>query len=994
MSADTVAAQLASAIGNARRDDPLRPVTVICGPRARGDILGELTATGTVLGVTVTSCSGYILGRAAELTEGKDARQLLDRSRITGSVMRLLTDTDTEFARHGTADQPATRRALVTVVTELLGLPEHLQGNTDGRLLPGACLDIARRVRDLNPDCFTWWEACRHALTPPPDGAALIVVDVLPADPAQRWFLDQLKAIRIDTVPTGTGAQDGPRSDEQPVVWSCSDENDEVIRVVRHIRRLIADGIAPHRIACGWCSPDYGRRLADALRSASVPFTGFSDLRWSDAPEIRALLRILALAPETLPRRGLAAVLGTGAIRNPVDGAPVHLDTFDRITRRSRRLDSLADWAAQEEPGAEPDHDSGTGDVDRIRRWVLALRDDLNGLWAATTWDRFTESLRGLAAAHLRPASDPESAAALATISRAVDALATTGARLPQFRTDLATELFATFFDELQPVEAPVNGVSIGGIDDLPGRILDSVIILGATEGALPGPVNESGAVTFAQRGQTPAEIQNARTEVFRRACATAPGHVVVSYPRSHCDGSGGVGRSRLLRTEPTVVSGGLVSSLSGEGTDTIPADPQELLLAQILAGGNPGPGIRRSADIIRARAAGAAAGEPFSAYNGWIPGFTTDLFDRELSATALESYPVSPLTFFIERVLGCRILEDTPPGAGIDPRDRGTVYHRIFELWTREIWLDAEPRPACAADVDWDAARSRLGAITDEQLSDTTPESGAGARWSLFRSEVHTTVGAWFGEERADALDGWVPVGAELTFGGVHRDDGETAPPLEIALSGGPVLKFRGSIDRLDYHPARRILRITDYKSGRQLHSGKINQENPTGERILRLQLALYGAAVRAALDAATPLFPDLRVPARAATGAPLVALPGLDPPGIESRYRFFTDRTPQGETRTSSIAVDNGVLAHLVEKLGALHSLIGSGVFPPQSRTGNTGDIPRPNYLRLGAANYDRAAAALAERGFDPLPIVPDHDPWDHANAGTDPTADPRKR
>ncbi|MCK7677156.1 PD-(D/E)XK nuclease family protein [Corynebacterium sp. CCM 9186] len=998
MSATSVAAQLATAIGKVRENSPLRPVTIICGPRARGDILEELTSAGTVLGVKVTSCTGYILDRAAELTEGKDGRQLLDRSRITGSVMRLLTDTDNEFVRHGTADQPATRRALVTIVTELLSLPEHLRGNTDGRLLPGACLDIARRVRDLNPDCFTWQDACRHALTPPPDGAAVIVVDVLPADPAQRWFLDRMDAIRIDSVSSSTGPQrapeDGPQNDRQPVVWSCSDENDEVMRVVRHVRRLIAEGTPPHRIACGWCSPDYGRRLADALRSASVPFTGFSDLRWSDAPEIRALLRILELDPDDLPRRGLAAVLGTGVIRNPADDAPVRLTAFDRATRRARRLDTVADWESLEEPETEPGADPGMDEVHRIRRWVLSLRDDLGGLWGTTTWDGFTESLRGLAAAHLRPASDPGSAAALATITRAVDALATMGAQLPQFRMDLATELFATFFDELQPVETPVNGVSIGGIYDLPGRILDAVIILGATEAALPGSVNESSAITFAQRGQTPEEIQNTRTEVFRRACATAPGHAVISYPRSHCDGSGGVGRSRLLDIEPTLVSGGLVGSLSGEGADTIPADPQELLLAQILAGGNPDPKIHRSADIIRARGTGAAAGEPFSTYNGWIPGLTTDLFDRELSATALESYPVSPLTFFIERVLGCRILEDAPAGAGIDPRDRGTVYHRIFELWTREIWLDTDPRPACAADIDWDAARRRLDAITDEQLTDMAPASGAGARWNLFRSEVHTTVGAWFVEERADAVDGWVPVGAELTFGGVHRDEGEAAPPLEVTLPGGPVLKFRGSIDRLDYHPARRILRITDYKSGRQLYSGKINQEHPTGESILRLQLALYGAAVHAALDAATPLFADLRMPARAATGAPLVALPDLDPPGIESRYRFFTDRTPQGETRTSSITVDGSVLAHLVEKLGALHSLIGSGVFPPQSRTGNTGDLPRPNYLRLGAANYDRAAAALAERGFDPLPLVPGNNPWDHANAGTTPTADPRKQ
>ncbi|MCX7543344.1 PD-(D/E)XK nuclease family protein [Corynebacterium sp. P5848] len=990
MSADTVAAQLTAAIAEIRRTDRLRPVTILCGPTARGDILEELTSTGTLLGVTVTSCVGYILGRSAELTESGAGGVLLDRSRITGSVMRLLTDTDTEFTRYGTADQPATRNALVAIVTELLSLPEHLRDQTGGRLLPGACIDIAHHVRALNPDCFTWHDACQHALTPPPDGAAIIIVNVVPADPTQRWFLDKLDALRIDTVGQGL-TEERP----EPVVWSCSDENDEVMRAVRHIRKLVAEGTPPHRIACGWCSPDYGHRLADALTRAAVPFTGFSDLRWSDSPEVRALLRILALDPQVLPRRELAAILGTGTIRHPVDGKPVHRDAFDRVTRRAERFDVLADW---EEPSTSDTCSGGTDghpDTDRMRQWVLALRDNLTALWNATTWDQFTSALRFLVSTQLRPGNNPDRAAALAAITRAIDGLSGMGAQLPRFRIDLATELLRTFFDEPQPVDTPVNAISIGGIDDLPGRILDAVLILGATEQALPGSVNESSAITFAQRGQTPEGIQNTRIEVFRRACATAPGHAIVSYPRSHCDGSGGVGRSRLIDSTPAVVSGGLVDSLSGEDA-AVPADPQELLLAQILSGAEPDPSIRRAADIIGARETGAAAGEPFSEYNGWIPEFTTDLFQRELSATTLESYPESPLTFLIERILGCRILEDAPPETGIDARDRGTVYHRIFELWTKETWLDATPRPTCSADIDWVQARSRLDAIVDEQLTALAPASGAGARWSLFRAEVHTTVGAWFEEERRDAVEGWVPVGAELAFGGVNHDGQNVVHPLEITLPEGTALKFRGSIDRLDYHPGQRVLRITDYKSGKQIYSGKINQEYPTGEKILRLQLALYGAAVRAALDAAAPLFPGLKVPSHPTTGAPLVELPDIDPPSIESRYLFFTDHTPQDSPRTSAIIIDDTVLKHLESTLLALHTLISSGVFPPQSRNGNTGNIPRPNYLRLGATNYDRAAAALALRGFNPLQITTDDRPRDHSgpHTSTPTTAAPRKQ
>ncbi|MCK7636432.1 PD-(D/E)XK nuclease family protein [Corynebacterium pygosceleis] len=989
MSADTVAVQLAAAIAEVRRTDRLRPVTILCGPTARGDVLEQLTSTGTLLGVTVTSCAGYILGRSVEVTERRDGRVLLDRSRITGSVMRLLTDTDTEFTRYGTADQPATRSALVSIVTELLSLPGHLRDRTEGRLLPGACLDVARRVRALNPDCFTWHDACLHALTPPPDDAAVIVVDVVPTDPTQRWFLDELDALRIDTVgqcPTGERPE--------PVVWSCSDENDEVMRAVRHIRKLVAEGTPPHRIACGWCSPDYGPRLSDALTGAAVPFTGFSDLRWSDAPEVRALLRILALDPQVLPRRELAAILGTGAIRHPVDGKPVHRDIFDRVTRRAERFDVLADWERPRVTDVDSGEPDGHPDTDRMRRWVLALRDGVTALRETTTWDQFTGALRDLVAAQLRPGKGPERAAALAAIDRAVEGLSGMTAQLPRFRIDLATELLRTFLDEPQPVDAPVNAISIGGIDDLPGRILDAVLILGATEKALPGSVNESSAITFAQRGQTPEGIQDTRIEVFHRACATAPGHAVVSYPRSHCDGSGGVGRSRLIDSTPAVVSGGLVDALSGEDV-AVPADPRELLLAQILSGAEPDPTIRRAADIIGARETGAAAGEPLSEYNGWIPGFTTDLFRRELSATALESYPESPLTFLIERILGCRILEDTPPDSGIDARDRGTVYHRIFELWTRETWLDATPRPILPTDIDWVRARSRLDDITDEQLAAMAPASGEGARWSLFRAEVRTTVGAWFEEERREALEGWVPVGAELAFGGTHRDGSTAAHPLEITLPGGTVLKFRGSVDRLDYHPGRRVLRVTDYKSGKQSHSGKISQAYPTGEKILRLQLALYGAAVRAALDAA-PLFPGLKVPGSPTTGAPLVELPDIDPPGIESRYLFFTDHTPRDSPRTSAITVDDTVLKHLESTLLALHDLIGSGVFPPQSRNGNTGNIPRPNYLRLGAANYDRAAEALTPRGFNPLRITADDQPRDNSgpHTTTPATAAPRKQ
>jgi ATP-dependent helicase/nuclease subunit B len=217
----------------------------------------------------------------------------------------------------------------------------------------------------------------------------------------------------------------------------------------------------------------------------------------------------------------------------------------------------------------------------------------------------------------------------------------------------------------------------------------------------------------------------------------------------------------------------------------------------------------------------------------------------RMWSASRLETYRTCPFFFFVARVLGLEPRQ--PPTEGLDARQLGNIYHRIFEHLYRAVSLDAhsltEPgrtsldEPVAAVLERLQRALPRVA----EEILDAAPRKEQfreTAWWQQTREEIVENVARSL--EALESLDErFLFHRAEQSFG----IEGEPGPALEVNDDGGDSFLLRGYIDRVDRADGDRV-RIIDYKTG---------SPSPYSARAVRegekLQLPLYALAAQEAL-------------------------------------------------------------------------------------------------------------------------------------------------
>ncbi|NLA55647.1 MAG: hypothetical protein GX859_05015 [Corynebacterium humireducens] len=910
---------LLAALLDARRDDPARPVTVLCGPQARGDVIVALAQHGPQVGVTVQTLPMYLRERARELAP----RLPLSRQRVMAAVTTILHDEDTEFRRRGLADQPMTRRGVVRAVLQLLELPREWRPAPEDAPLPRAVHDMAQRVeRMLAADFFTPAEVHERVLSTPDPDQITLILGVVAASPTEKRLIDALPGTVIEVAQPDPGEQR---------TTSYVDEDEEVHGIARAILGAqLGDGgpVIPqdtplHRIAVAACDPSYIGRLSRVFTAAGIPFTAPSTTFWADDPAVRAVRELLALDPERLPRRSLARALITGSLRE----AP-SLEWFDRVTRRRDvSINEGPDWKLLTDDG--------------VSGWVTRIRGLVGVVWAAGSWQETAAALQQLVTEAVRPTDESR-----AFLRAMITDLAELDGAMPAPTRGLVLELI----DDVtaQPRSSTTHGqVVIGALDSLAGRDLDAAFICGAGDSVLPGTWPADPCIATSQSRADSSDFLRRQEELLSAAVASAS-HVFFSYPRSTLaeDGSG---EPSPWIPEASYHSPGLHASLSSP-VDVPVTDAEEQTVAALHGRGS--AQARGVADRHRWRSAGASGDEDGAEYNGYVSADLGAGFfrDRHVSASALESFTRSPLLFFLSYLADGHVLEDPDATTDIDPRQRGLLYHRVFEEWTRQVWLTPEPRPTGGGDIDWAQARLTLQDITTEILDAQTSARFGDAAWHAFCADVRRTVDRWFEGERQDALDGWMPVGAELDFGG---DD---ATPLTIECNGEPVA-FRGTIDRVDVRrsPGRVEVRVTDYKSGRARNYAHVSTETPTGTAKdgYRFQLALYGTALTAAAAGQPGLLPELS------------GLWDGSPATVSSRFLFFHDA---GTDHTCSIDMTPLVQETFTAQVSRIHDHICHGRFPAHSVEVTPRWGPDPDILRFGPSLYLRQAEVHKPVSIDP--------------------------
>ncbi len=210
------------------------------------------------------------------------------------------------------------------------------------------------------------------------------------------------------------------------------------------------------------------------------------------------------------------------------------------------------------------------------------------------------------------------------------------------------------------------------------------------------------------------------------------------------------------------------------------------------------------------------------------------------VSASALHSYARCPFRYFLTTVLKLDPLDDPTKRKGIEPKDRGSLLHKILEEFFLTWKRDSYPGETLGVLSD-----KLLNEIADEQFRLwTRTRPNIAPAWKNFeREQIMRQLQAFLRRE-TNRLTGFVAEAFEEPFGflpsGEETHEPRFFPPgtVPFSLTSGKSVKLRGRVDRIDVRREGGAGRIIDYKTGQPAASGY------GGGTALQLGLYLYAAS------------------------------------------------------------------------------------------------------------------------------------------------------
>ncbi|MBS1876547.1 MAG: exodeoxyribonuclease V subunit gamma [Acidobacteria bacterium] len=470
-----------------------------------------------------------------------------------------------------------------------------------------------------------------------------------------------------------------------------------------------------------------------------------------------------------------------------------------------------------------------------LEHFALPLIEQLHALPKSAVWRDWLDALRRLAARAL-----PDSQAVLQTLAE-LEPMAEVG----PVGID---EVYGVLADRLrtlrqEPPHRRYGAVFIGAIDEARGRVFDYVFLPGLAEGLFPKRANEDPLLLDVRRREISPSLATSDDRIaeerllLHTAVASAARCFTASYPSMDLT----QGRPRVpsfYALEIARAIEGRVPQLrefekrlsdAAEARLVWPApkdaahsiDDAEYDLAWLAAhrdergGANyllgANPHLGRS---LRTR--WARWESKWTPADGFVHPDTATLEHllelrpsvRDHSPSSLQHYAACPYRFMLAGVLHLRERKEAVAIEQLDPLTRGSLVHEV----QREFLRDWKSAPS----TDFVTLMARLDDTLDRVARDWE-ERIAPAIERVWRSEiedVRTDVRGWMIHWHAH-LDEWEPVHFELGFG-LRRLDAAHDPaswrePVDVAG-----VRARGSIDLVERHRARGVLRITDYKTGK----------------------------------------------------------------------------------------------------------------------------------------------------------------------------------
>lgn len=425
----------------------------------------------------------------------------------------------------------------------------------------------------------------------------------------------------------------------------------------------------------------------------------------------------------------------------------------------------------------------------------------------------------------------------------AEEALGASPITFTRFVTEVAAALDAAAYR--LPARADCEEVLVADVVQARGLPLRAVAVLGLAEGEFPATLGEDPFLRDADRrrlreGQfellLDLSTEGAEAELFYEAATRATEKLLLTRPRLADNGAPWQASPyweetrRLVRTEPVRLTSEAAPSPGSSASwpelfESLGAHDGYTQVRHWAEQAEPSrsDALQRAVHVLHHRTAPGA-----SDFDGGLSGMAGTFAARfgpthTWSASRLESYLGCPFSFFMASVL--RLEARQEPAEGLDVRQLGNIYHRIFE---RLYAAAAEP-------AGLDDLLTLLPAVADEVLAAAPYDEGfrATAWWAQTRSEIAGNVRRSV-EALAARPGGFAPLAQEAGFFGDR---------CLVVTDGEDTFRMHGLIDRVDRAPDGR-LRIIDYKTG---GPWAFRQEAVSEGK--KLQLPLYALAAQQAL-------------------------------------------------------------------------------------------------------------------------------------------------
>lgn len=265
----------------------------------------------------------------------------------------------------------------------------------------------------------------------------------------------------------------------------------------------------------------------------------------------------------------------------------------------------------------------------------------------------------------------------------------------------------------------------------------------------------------------------------------------------------------------------------------------------------------------------------------------------RAWSPSSLQQFAVCPYKFALHGILGLRPRNEASPIERLDPLTRGGLFHAVQFALLGELKqhtllpVNAKNLPDALQVAD--RVLDRVAAKYEDELAPAIPRV-----WKSEIEDLRTDLRGWL-QHIAVNDDDWEPLHFEFGFGLRPNEDRDPSSTAEEAHLDECGVRLRGSIDLVERHIERGVLRVTDHKTG------KPPETIPAyvgGGRFL--QPLLYGLAAEKLL--------------------------GLN---VESGRLFYA--TQQGTYQTVQILLNGKARQFLAKLLVNIDGAIASGFLPP---------------------------------------------------------------